>query len=78
MRVAASVIGVGVMFINGHNVLYPVGTRAGAKVAEDVVLPAGPPLPQPPVAASPPAPAATVSPTPPAIPSTTPAKEPAQ
>lgn len=66
MQVAAEIIGPGVMFINGHNVVYPAGTRAGAKVAEDVVIPAGPasakaaepptaPLPTPP----PPTPAAS-------------------
>ena len=44
MQVAAELIGPAVLFINGHNVLYPVGTRARAKVTEDVLLatPAGP------------------------------------
>jgi hypothetical protein len=39
MQVAAEFLSVGVMFIDGHDVVYPIGTRAGAKVAEDVDLP---------------------------------------
>jgi hypothetical protein len=39
LQVASELIGPAVLFINGHNVLYPEGTRARAKVAEDVVLP---------------------------------------
>ena len=42
MQVAAELIGPAVLFINGHNVLYPVGTRARAKVTEDVYVPASP------------------------------------
>jgi hypothetical protein len=40
MQVAAEFIGVAVMFINGHDVVYPVGTRARAKIAQEVVIPA--------------------------------------
>lgn len=42
MQVAAEFVGPVVLFVNGHNVLYPAGTRAHAKVAEDIVLPAAP------------------------------------
>jgi hypothetical protein len=52
MQVAAQFIGPAVMFINGHEVVYPVGTRANAKVAQDLDLPAGPAAPAP-AAASP-------------------------
>jgi hypothetical protein len=55
MRVAAELIGPAVMFIHGRNVVYPPGTRARAKVAEDVALPPGPP-PGPPVDVAAPAP----------------------
>ena len=41
MQVASEFLGPAVMLINGHNVQYPVGTRARAKVAEDVIIPAG-------------------------------------
>jgi len=44
MQVAAEFLSVGVMFIHGHNVEYPIGTRANAKIAEDTVLPT---LPEP-------------------------------
>ena len=37
--VAAAVIGIPALVITGHNVNYPAGTRARAKIAEDVVLP---------------------------------------
>jgi hypothetical protein len=52
MQVAAEFIGPAVLFINGKNVVYPEGTKARAKVAEEVTLPAGPP-PAPPVSAAP-------------------------
>jgi hypothetical protein len=56
MQVASQFIGPAVMFINGHDVDYPVGTRANAKVAADIDLPAGPPAapaePAPPPQAS--------------------------
>lgn len=45
MQVAAQIIGIGVMFINGHDVVYPVGTRARAKIAQEVVLPLPPAAP---------------------------------
>jgi hypothetical protein len=64
MEVAAQLIGPAVMFMNGHEVVYPAGTRAMAKVAEEIVLPdGGPALAPPPVAA----------PTPAAAPASTPA-----
>ncbi len=47
MRVASEIIGPGVFLINGHNVLYPAGTRARAKVAEDVSLPGVATVPTP-------------------------------
>lgn len=86
MQVAAEFIGIGVMFINGHDVVYPVGTRAHAKIAQEVVLPLPPVAPD---AAQTPAPAAdappsTPSPVPAAIapptttPPATPAPEPAK
>lgn len=66
MRVAAQFIGPAVMFMNGHDVDYPVGTRANAKVAADIDLPAGPaavagaaPPPAPPASASSPSNAPT-------------------
>ena len=76
MQVAAQIIGIGVMFINGHDVVYPVGTRARAKIAQEVVLPLPPASPDT-APASAPAPApvgdapavvlsASPSPTPPA------------
>lgn len=40
MQMAAEFIGPGVLLINGHTVVYPVGTRAHAKVADEVVFPA--------------------------------------
>ena len=43
LQVAAELLGPAVMLINGRDVLYPVGTRAGAKVAEEVSLPVLPP-----------------------------------
>ena len=58
MEVAAQLIGPAVMFLSGHEVLYPSGTRASAKVAEDVALPAGEPSPADPVV---PAPASTAA-----------------
>ncbi len=39
LQVASALIGVAALLIEGHNVLYPVGTRARAKVAADVTLP---------------------------------------
>ena len=52
MQIASGFLGPAVMFIHGHNVLYPIGTRARAKVAEEVSLPAGAPsaIPAPPAA----------------------------
>lgn len=41
LQMASQAIGPAVFFINGHNIDYAAGTRAKAKVAEDVVLPAG-------------------------------------
>jgi hypothetical protein len=60
---ATAVIGVGVFLINGGEVLYTRGTRASAKIAEDVVFPVqtatsaatAPPSPTPASAVSPPA-----------------------
>jgi len=63
MQVAAELIGVGVFLINGHDVLYPAGTKARAKVAEDVFLA---PLPSPDPAASTVAPVAPLASPPPA------------
>lgn len=40
MQVAAQFLGPAVMFVNGRNVLYPLGMKAHAKVAEDMFLPA--------------------------------------
>jgi hypothetical protein len=76
MQVAAEFVGPVVLFLNGHDVLYPVGTRARAKIAEDIVLPPGPAAPVPPAPAAA-MPAQTTSPTssaPPAS-STVPAQE---
>lgn len=39
MQVAAELIGPMVLLINGRDVLYPIGTRARAKVAQDMPLP---------------------------------------
>jgi hypothetical protein len=39
LQVAGSLIGPVVLFVDGHNVLYPIGTRARAKVGEDIALP---------------------------------------
>jgi hypothetical protein len=61
LQVEAQLISVGVLLINGHDVLYPVGTRARAKVAEDVLLP---PLPS----GDPAAPTAEATPPPPTSP----------
>ncbi len=60
MEIAAQFIGPAVMFMNGREVVYPAGTRASAKVAEDVALPDGGPAPAPVVA---PAPVAAPAPT---------------
>ena len=57
MQVAAEFIGPLVLLVDGHDVAYPVGTRARAKVAEAIALPAGPPVEVPPTA-PPPAPTA--------------------
>ena len=56
MQMAASILSVGVFLIPGGEVRYPLGTRAGAKVAEDVVLPVTLP------AATAPQPASAVTP----------------
>lgn len=45
MQVAAQFIGPAVMFMNGQEVDYPAGTRALAKVSEDVTLADGGPAP---------------------------------
>jgi hypothetical protein len=59
MEVAAQLIGPAVMFMNGHEVVYPAGTKALAKVAADATLPDGGPAP---ASAAPPAgPAAPAS-----------------
>lgn len=42
MQVAAQLIGPAVFLFDGHDVVYPVGTRARAKVAADVILTAVP------------------------------------
>jgi hypothetical protein len=70
LSLASSVISVGVFLIDGGEVRYPVGTKAGAKVAEDVVFPLQAPVD--PIAAPPPA-AGTSDPAPPAQPVTGPA-----
>jgi hypothetical protein len=57
LQVASEFIGPAVMFIHGHNVLYPEGTRARAKVSEDAVLPPGPAAPASPTTPAPPTPA---------------------
>jgi len=78
MQMAAELIGPAVFLINGHDVVYPLGTRARAKVALDVTLPAGPPADATTAAAQPtttPAPAPVATPTPTASPTTTSTQE---
>jgi hypothetical protein len=80
MQVAAELIGPAVLFINGHNVVYPAGTRARAKVTEDVLLPTAASAIEPPAsaAAGGPAPTGAARATPAgasASPSTTPSQE---
>ena len=68
LNVASEFIGVAALLITGHDVTYPAGTRARAKVAEDIVLPPGPPAAIQPAG---PLPAATAPIAPPASSTTT-------
>ena len=77
LALATAVIGVGVFLINGGEVLYPVGTHASAKIAEDVLFPVDAPAGGPPATTLPPPVTAPVptAPTPEAPPSSPPQKD---